>query len=39
MTPYAPKETFTTIRNTCVSEIEELLDMTLQLNTLTKVSN
>ena len=39
MTPYAPKETFTTIRNTCVSEIEDLLDMTLQLNTLTKVSN
>ena len=39
MTPYAPLETFKTIRNASVAQIEELMDMTLQFSTLTKVSN
>ena len=39
MTPYAPQEAFKQIRNASVATIEELMDMTLQLTTLTKVSN
>jgi len=39
MTPYDPKNTFTAIRNACVGQIEELLEMNLQTATLTKVSN
>jgi hypothetical protein len=39
MTPQAPAETFKAIRNVSVAQIEELLDMTLQTATLTKVSN
>jgi hypothetical protein len=39
MTPHAPKNTFTAVRNACVGQIEELVEMTLQTTTLTKVSN
>lgn len=39
MTPYPPKETYEAIRQASLGSIEELLDMTLQYTTLTKLAN
>jgi hypothetical protein len=38
MTPYPPKETYEAIRQASLGGIEELLDMTLQYTTLTKLN-
>jgi hypothetical protein len=38
MTPYPPKETYEAIRQASLGSIEELLDMTLQYTTLTKLN-
>jgi hypothetical protein len=37
MTPYAPRETYKSLRQACLGKIETLKDMTLRESTLTKL--